>query len=47
MHNGDLDKMRLQAMHTDKSRFLEPVGKNRFGTGVLLSAGQGYGNRGT
>lgn len=27
MHNGDLDKQRLAALHTDKSRFLEPVGK--------------------
>jgi len=27
MHNGDLDIMRLQALHIDKSRFLEPVGK--------------------
>lgn len=26
MHNGDLDKERLRALHTDKSRFLEPVG---------------------
>ena len=26
MHNGDLDKARLATLHTDKSRFLEPVG---------------------
>ncbi len=26
MHNGDLDKRRLAELHTDKSRFLEPVG---------------------
>jgi transglutaminase-like putative cysteine protease/predicted glutamine amidotransferase len=27
MHNGDLDKEKLAKLHTDKSRFLEPVGK--------------------
>jgi len=27
MHNGDLDKVRLAELHTDKSRFLEPIGK--------------------
>ena len=27
MHNGDLDKVKLAELHTDKSRFLEPVGK--------------------
>lgn len=27
LHNGDLDKILLDALHTDKSRFLEPVGK--------------------
>ena len=27
LHNGDLDKAQLAALHTDKSRFLEPVGK--------------------
>lgn len=27
MHNGDLDKARLTELHTDKSRFLEPVGR--------------------
>ncbi len=26
MHNGDLDREQLAEMHTDKSRFLEPVG---------------------
>jgi transglutaminase-like putative cysteine protease/predicted glutamine amidotransferase len=27
MHNGDLDYAQLSALHTDKSRFLEPVGR--------------------
>ncbi len=27
MHNGDLDKEKLAALHLDKSRFLEPVGQ--------------------
>ncbi|MES2985207.1 MAG: class II glutamine amidotransferase [Pseudomonadota bacterium] len=27
MHNGDLDKIRLAELHTDKSRVLEPVGR--------------------
>ncbi len=26
LHNGDLDKIRLGALHKDKSRFLEPLG---------------------
>ncbi|MEZ6143160.1 MAG: class II glutamine amidotransferase [Zavarzinella sp.] len=27
MHNGDLDKISLMQLHTDKSRFLEPLGR--------------------